>query len=328
MPEAIKDRAKRAINERVFPGCVIGFIRSHSEPEYICEGAFTYEEFSSATSPSSLYDVASITKSIPTASLAHALAHEGVISLDDRVKDYIPELQNDHDARIRDLLTYRVSGARLSELKSLSSDAIYTHVFENGFSGSPGIRNYSNLPALILGLIIERISGMSLDAIARTRLFELIGMQSTAFYTGQDFFGAVPTEEDDWRGRVEGFTHDESAYVLGRSGRASGHAGLFSTAEDLMRFMRHMLQPRDFIWEAMTAGAEAGLGWQTDQSPWMGAHQEGAFGKTGFTGTSIMADRRRGNALVILSNRTYPKRPPSTDAINMFRRDIADIVFG
>ena len=146
---------------------------------------------------------------------------------------------------------------------------------------------------------------------------------------------------------VHGIVHDESARVFARAGRAVGHAGLFSTVPDILNFLEALLQNDGFRKPIMDS-ARKGLGWQparlNDVSPrqndsvglgsggvndpqfmgkYAGAH---TFGKTGFTGTSCVVDAKRGIAFVILSNRTYPKRPPDGAAIDAFRRDIADVV--
>lgn len=328
MREQVRARAEKAIQERVFPGCVVGIVRGENV-EYVCEGRHTYELDAEPVHPDTLYDVASITKSIPTASLALVLAHENKLSLDERVRAYVPELQHDYNATVRDLLRYTVSGTRLSELKTLSAEQIYKTVLERGFVGPPGARAYSNLPAYIVGLVIERVTGRNLDTLAQEYFFGPLGMQGTSFYTGTTFLNAVPTENDDWRGMVRGVAHDESAYILGKSGRASGHAGLFSTASDIVACMRALMHPKDSLWMAVVEGAEAGLGWQTSEPSFMGSYVSAhTFGKTGFTGTSLVVNRQRNIGLVILSNRTFPKRPSDTEAISVLRRDVADIVFG
>lgn len=327
MLDAIRARAQTAVQERTFPGCVIGVLHN-ARTEYVCIGGPTYEA-GGAVSEDSLYDVASITKSIPTASLASILVHEKELSLDEPVVSYLPDFRHDYGATIRDLLLYRVSGNPLSQLKNLSADEIYAHVYQTGFSGPPGNRCYSNLPAFVLGLVIERVSGTDVRSLAQRYLFEPLGMLRTDFFTGAVFSSAVPTEIDSWRGTVQGCTHDESAYVLGRAGRASGHAGLFSTAQDLLAFARALLLSEGHIWETIATHAETGLGWQTGEVMSMGSHTGSrAFGKTGFTGTSILIDRSAQTALVILSNRTFPNRPHDTDAINAFRSDVADLVWG
>jgi len=329
MPEKIGERVNRAIGEKVFPGCVIGIIKN-DERTIFPFGAFTYES-KTRVSTDTMYDVASITKSIPTASLALLLIEEGSLRLSDPVAQHLPELRNHHDATIEDLLRYRVTGVQMSGLKGLKPRTLEAHIMEHGFAAPPGESSYTNLPAFLLGLIIERASSETLDTLADARFFRPLGMSRTTFFA--KFFSRdeiAPTEVEEWRGLLQGTVHDESAYVFSVEGeRAVGHAGLFSTAHDLLQFADALLSGR---YPAIVAGAQIGLGWQLHEEYFMGAHcGQKTFGKTGFTGTSIVLDAARGIALVILSNRTYPERPldafSRSSAINAVRRDVADIVF-
>lgn len=323
MPERITERARQAIRERVFPGCVVGILTKDGERSVFPFGNFTYEPGSEQVAEGTIYDVASVTKSIPTASLILLFVEERKLRLSDKVTVYLPELKNDHDATIEDLLHYRVHGTQLSSLRYKTFEEIRTHVFEHGFEGPPGKSVYTNLPAFLLGLIIERIASERLDALAQKTFFNPLKMSHTTFFpqkTGE----CVPTETDE-TGEVRGIVHDESARVFAREGRAVGHAGVFSTAPDLLNFLEALLAGR---YSYIVEGAQKGLGWQLSQEYFMGKRRgKRTFGKTGFTGCSIVCDMERGTAFVILSNRTYPKCPPNDDAINTFRRDIADIVF-
>lgn len=320
MDKAVGERAGQAIGEKVFPGCVIGIVRASSERQIQAFGRYTYDADSPEVTGGTVYDVASVTKSIPLASLAALSIEKGEFALADPVKRYVPELRNDHGATIEDLLRYRVCGTRLSTLRHKTFEEIRTHVLERGFDAPPGESVYTNLPAYVLGLIIERVGGKSLPALAQEYLFGPLGMERTIFFPSPD--DCAPTEVDE-RGKVKGLPHDESAYVFAKARRAAGHAGLFSTVPDLLNFLEAL-----FAGElpAVFEGAQQGLGWQTE-GEFLGSRPEGRFGKTGFTGCSVACDTERGIGLVMLSNRTYPKRPPDQYAINRFRRDIADIVF-
>lgn len=329
MRRDIKARVEQAIAEKVFPGCVIGTIRSNGTREILPFGRFTYDENSPEVREDTIYDVASITKSIPTALLALMLMKEGKLLTTDRVVEYLPELKNDHGATVGDLLTYRVHGVPLSTLKEKSADEILEYVFTHGFDAPPsGESTYTNLPALLLGLVVERITGEGLDALARKTFFEPLGMNRTTFFP-ENFpkDEIVPTEIEAWRGLVQGQAHDESAYVFAvQAKRAVGHAGLFSTAPDLLDFLEALLRGK---LEYVSEGARKGWGWQVDDPSLVSTHASlHTFGKTGFTGTSILCDIEHGIAFVILSNRTYPKRPAGYSAISTFRGNIADIILG
>ena|SRR3990167_1196010 len=326
LSEVIHERAEQAIKERIFPGCVVGIIRTDGLREIIPVGTL---DGHASVQEDTLYDLASITKSIPLASLALTLAAEnpgrlpGRFNLPGKVVEYLPELQNDHGATIEDLLRYRVTGPRLSQLGFKTFEEIRTYVFEHGFDGPAGDGAYTNLPAFLLGVIVERVTGEILPALANRYFFEPLGMSDTTFFPS-DLERIAPTEIVDDE-EIRGIVHDESARVFARARRAVGHAGLFSTAPDLLKFLEALLNGK---LPAVVEGAQKGLGWEVKRD-WMGSKgSERVFGKTGFTGTSILCDVERGIGLVILSNRTYPHRPRDNSAINAFRKDIADIVFG
>jgi len=333
MHSEIEKRVERAIAEKVFPGCVIGTVRSDGTREVMPFGNRTYEPGSPKVAEDTVYDVASITKSIPTASLASLLLQEKKLSLTDKAVAYLPELKNDHGATVEDLLRYRVHGQTLSTLKEKSAEEILEYIFAHGFDEPPsGKARYTNLPALFLGLIVERVGGDTLNALAQKRFFEPLGMMRTTFFP-KEKNDVVPTEIVDGK-EVRGIVHDESARVFARANRAVGHAGLFSTVPDILNFLEALLQSNQGRSLGMqkgpslvhvAEGARKGLGWQTEGAFLGNSTNSGTFGKTGFTGTSCVCDIKRGVAFVILSNRTYPQRPPDGDAINAFRADIADI---
>src|SRR3989344_2830053 len=338
--QQIRARAERAIEEKVFPGCVIGYLRQGGARTILPFGNYKYVK-SSAVKERSIYDLASITKSIPLASLALTLIGEGKLLLEDSVRKYLPELQNDHDATIEDLLRYRVRGPRLSQLHLKALEEIRTHVLERGFDTPEGNGAYTNLPAFLLGMIIERVTGEILPALANRYFFEPLGMNDTSFFptnpdtsisAGRQILmcshnTVAPTEIVDGV-EIRGIVHDESARSFARARRAVGHAGLFSTVPDMLDFVEAMLGGKLPL---VVEGAQRGLGWEGNRE-WMGSFSSrsglAVFGKTGFTGTSILCDIERKIGLVILSNRTYPHRPRDNSAINAFRKDIADIVFG
>ncbi len=322
MPEKIAERVERAIRERVFPGCVIGLIRTNKRI-VLPFGTLDYGQ--ELVKENTIYDVASVTKSIPVASLALTFIEEGKLSLADKVTKYVPELQNDYGATIEDLLRYRVHGARLSGLQLRTFEQVRSDIFENGFSAAPGESYYTNLPAYLLGVVIERVAGEILPALAHKYFFEPLKMSDTTFFP-HDIVRVAPTEIVDGK-EIRGIVHDESARVFSRARRAVGHAGLFSTAPDLLNFLAALLRDQGPSLVHVREGAEQGLGWQVNEPRWMGKFAEKkTFGKTGFTGTCVVCDVERGVAFVVLSNRTYPRRPADGSAIDEFRRDIADII--
>jgi CubicO group peptidase (beta-lactamase class C family) len=324
MMQQLKELALKAVNEKVFPGCVLGVSRNGAR-EIIETGSFTYENNATPVVAETLYDLASITKSIPTASLAAIFEECKKLSFSDPVKKYIPELQNDYGATIEDLLTYRVHGERMSTLGFRTFEQTRTHIFETGFSGPPGESNYTNLPAYILGVIIERVGAGSIAALAHQYLFEPLKMNQTTFFPAKD---DCPPTEIQTGVVIQGIAHDESTRLFALARRSVGHAGLFSTAGDLLHFFEAIL---DGEFPSVLFAAQKGLGWQSSNESVPSIFPEGTFGKTGFTGTYVAAHPGKKTALVILSNRTYPTRPSDAtsqgSAINRFRKEVADIVF-
>jgi CubicO group peptidase (beta-lactamase class C family) len=322
----LKERVEQAIAERVFPGCVVGVVRSGGSREVMPFGRFTYEQDSPEVREDTIYDMASVTKSIPVASLALMLMAEGKLRPAEKVVRYVPELQNDHGATIEDLLTYRVRGPRLSHLSYTTPEELQAYILERGFDGPPAESVYTNLPAFILGLVIERAGGSTLSELADRYFFGPLGMHDTTFFPSDA--SRIPPTEIVKGVEVRGIVHDESARVFSRARSSVGHAGLFSTAPDMLTFLEALLAGR---FPAVADGAQKGWGWQQAEAWFMGSHfSKVAFGKTGFTGTSVALDPVKGVGFCILSNRTYPTRPPDaaslTSAINRFRADIADLL--
>lgn len=353
--ERVSRAALQAIQARTFPGCVVGIVKRTGERWVMPFGTFTYDESSSHVEENTIYDTASLTKSIPTGSLALQLIDEGALAVDDRLIDYVPEFRNSdrEEVRIKHLLTYTLDGYGLAKaadggdgrsLHKRTADDILDVLFTRDFERRPGtVFKYTNVPAALLGLVLEKVAGKTLDVLAEERFFAPLSMTRSTFHP--EHFSKeeiVPTEVDDWRGVVHGVVHDESAYVCARDDKIVGHAGLFSTAPDILSFLEVLLHSgtkggvryfSEEIIEQMTTnqiadiGESAGLGWELYQPRYMGTHATPrTFGKTGFTGTLVVCDIEKGVAYVILSNRIYPHRPSDSSAINAFRKDIGEIV--
>jgi CubicO group peptidase (beta-lactamase class C family) len=339
---------KRAIEEKVFPGCVAGIARAGTDAIVLPFGHVTYDENASPMKKDTLFDVASITKAIPTSSLALKLIDEGKLGLDDRLINYVPEIRNSRRERvlIRHLLTQTLNfGFRLSNYKDRSPEKILDVILSTELRDDPGASFfYTNATSILLGMVAERISGKCLAMYADEVFFKPLGMNRTSFFP--ESFNQeeiVPTEMDEWRGRlIRGEVHDESAFAL-RAKMIVGSAGLFSTVPDILIFLEMMLNDatqgarRFFSREILKAvqtnqvdlpGVSTGLGWELCRRAFMGNRcSPRTFGKTGFTGCSCAADPEKGVGFVLLSNYTFPKRKPDMKAINSVRSDCADIVF-
>ncbi|MEX0917360.1 MAG: serine hydrolase [Candidatus Paceibacterota bacterium] len=352
--ERLKEYSEEAIEGRIFPGCVVGVVQKNGDRAVFPFGNFTYEANAQTVKENTIYDVASITKAIPTGSLALELLEEGRLKLEDKLIEYIPEFRNSDRERvlIKHLLTYTLDGYGLGRALD-GGDGISLHkrtceelqevLFTHDFKKGPGeVFKYTNIPAALLGLVIERITGESLDALAQERLFDPLKMERTTFYP-ENFprEEIVPTEIDEWRGEVHGIVHDESAYICRKEGKTVGHAGLFTTAPDILNFLEMLLHEGNFngkrffsketVKEMRTnqishLDDETGLGWELNQPRFMGKYAgPHTFGKTGFTGSLCVCDIEKGIGYIILSNRIYPKRPQNSEAINAFRAKVGEI---
>lgn len=344
---AIQNRLKQAVAEKLFPGCVFGITTSSGERWIHSEG-FVTDELALPMADDALFDVASLTKVIPTSSIALHYLDEGRIGIDDRVRHYLPELNHSTaDAMtVRHLLTQTIDwGFALSSLKNSSPEQILHALYTRELASPPGSRFfYSNSTSILLGMVVERVGGASLDVLAQRHFFDPLGMRHSGFSPAmQRTRHIVPTEIDPWRGKiVVGEVHDESAWVLQKI-MVPGSAGLFSTVPDLLIFLQMLLNNgiygkqryfSEHMIKAMatnqldSARACTGLGWEYNQARYMGKYSSEVFGKTGFTGCVVMCNPTRGRALSLLSNFTYPHRKPSVEPMQALRRDLADIVFG
>jgi CubicO group peptidase (beta-lactamase class C family) len=338
--------ALKAIQAKVFPGCVIGIV-SKEEERITSYGGFTYDVAATKMAADSIFDVASVTKSIPTGLLALYLLDQKLIGLNDKVIKYLPDYNNKyaHSVKIKHLLTHTVEyGYRLSSLKDSPAEDILQIILTSPVINKPGSTyHYSNACSILMGLIVEKVMGMSLDQCAQEIYFGPLGMIDSTFNPAKHDLGrVVPTEIDPWRGGlVQGIVHDESAYKLS-SIKKVGSAGLFTTAIDLALVIKMIMSwgeydGRRYLSESIIKQSstnmgggldnEMGLGWELNQSWFMGKYASNrTIGKVGFTGTSVVIDLKRGKSVIILSNCVYPKRPSDRVAINHFRREIAEII--
>lgn len=345
----IRERATQAIANKTFPGCVIGIVNKKGERTILPFGNFTYETGSRLVTEDTVYDTASITKTIPIALIALTFIEKRKLSLDDKIITYLPEItiENAEKGLIRHLLTYtyvlkKNPDPDFSYEHSKAKD-IFSFLFTRDFEFLPGTHyQYANTALNLLGIVLERISGKKLYDLGKETILDSLEMENSTFHPSHKDL-IPPTEIISWRGEIQGEVHDETASILQKEGFNPGCAGLFSNAGDLLNVAEMILHNGVYkgnkIFDAQTVslmttnaladiGQSCGIGWELNQPKFMGtrAHDH-MIGKTGFTGTSIIIDPTNGVALTLLSNRTYPRRG-STEAINEVRRDISDIVLG
>ena len=353
MKNKLEKSLNNAIKVKIFPGCIVGVVRRNGERILALSGNFTYEKDSVPIREDSIFDVASITKSIPTSCLALELIDEGKLNLKDKLTDYVPEFNNpDREAvLVKHLLThtldFKSKGGhfRLSTLKDKSPNEILRIIFNADFNSKPGTKFvYVNATSILLGLVVERATGKRLDEFAQKIFFKPLKMVRTTYHPRRlNKNDIVPTEFDEWRGRlIQGEVHDESAYTLMKK-QIVGSAGLFSTADDLLNFLEMLLNKgtlfgkrffsQEMVKEMHTnqiqdIGGSAGLGWELNQKRYMGKSSTAdTFGKTGFTGCIVVCDIPKDVGVVMLSNYTFPKRKSGPSLINKVRSEIMDLVF-
>ncbi len=344
--EKIDSLIIHAIDNGAFPGAVVLVGDKNSIIYHKAFGAFTYDQGASPVDEYTIYDIASMTKVVATTSTIMHLFDNGAIHPDDTVTAFIPGYTNEYkqNVTIKDLLLHTGGLPSWKEFYSetASRSEMIRRVIETPLETAPGTHyQYSDLGMILLGEIVERISGIPIDQYASKYIFEPLEMNSTMFNPPQDLRDTVaPTEIDTlWRRElVHGFVHDENAY---RMDGVAGHAGLFSNAPDLAGFAQMMLRggelkgtrifssetvrlftsrynelsSRAFGWDTKTEGGYSSAG--TRLSP-------ASFGHTGFTGTSIWIDPEQDIFIVFLTNRVHPVRV-NTEIVHT-RPDLHDLV--
>lgn len=251
----IQDETRRAINEKLFPGCVIGIAKPNHKwglphddvfhESILSYGSFTYDPHARSMFENALFDIASITKTI-VAMLALRLVSQGKLSLSDPVKNYIPELSGAYTDRaiIKDLLTFTIEldlNEENVDFRKLNRDQIWKIITTCGLKEIPGkMHKYRNTTTLFLGKVIEAITGKKLDEYTEIALFKPLGMTMTTWNPRKyDLYDIVPTEVDPWRGRcIHGEIHDELSHIFSEANEVIGAAGIFSTVPDLMKFAK------------------------------------------------------------------------------------------
>jgi CubicO group peptidase (beta-lactamase class C family) len=337
-----------AISEKLFPGAVLGFING-DESDIKAFGHHTYKPDSTAVDENTLYDLASITKVIPLASVLLQLIQEGKLDLQTRVIDVLPEFdshEDKRDVRIVHLLTYTLKfqiGA-MSLMVDKSAEDIRKTVLTAPLRTIPGESHfYTNTSAFIMGCVIKAVTGNDLSVEAERRFFEPLGMNDTFFEVPSDYVSrCAPSEITATRGLIQGVVHDESTLAVNKIFQP-GVAGLFSTVGNLQKYLQMILTDGEHygkiffnpetikqIWtfSLPTVRQNLSLGWQHESDQfYFGGQDESFIFTTGFTGASIMVDTVSKKALVLLNNHTYPQRRPNRDDINAFRTKVANIFF-
>ncbi len=347
---------REGIRTRVFPGAVLfvrhkGQIRVHQ-----AIGLTSSHPDSAPVQINTIYDLASLTKPLATASSILLLVQEGRLRLAQTLATLLEETKNVPcgQASLKDLLSHQ---------SGLPAWRPFYQSFPPTFSSEPDFRQkriqvvlemilkepidqfspttskYSDLGYMVLGFLVERATGQSLADFTRNRIFNLVKASPLVFgmhhLKGDELDKIAPSEEDSWRCRLlQGEVHDENAAVLGG---IAGHAGLFGTAQAVGQITKAWLDSyagkpsifrQDLVSQFVKAqsGTSWGLGWDTPSQPsssgqWFSPE---SFGHLGFTGTSIWIDPVRELEVIFLSNRVHPTR--DNQAIKTFRPKLHDVI--
>ena len=270
-----------------------------------------------------IFDLASLTKCIATTTSVMKLVEEGRVRLNDPVTNYLREFgQNGkRDITVRELMTHYSGLAPDLDLKTpwQGRSTAYAMAMQQMPVNPPGSRFvYSDINFETLGFLVESVTGVALNDYAAENIFAPLGMRHTRFLPPAEWKARIaPTEYDENNVMLRGVVHDPTAR---RMGGVAGHAGLFSTADDLAIFAEEMLHGSRILnrltVEKMTtpqtpanAPSMRGLGWDID-SPFASNRGEllpvGSFGHTGFTGTSIWMDPATDTYVILLTNAVHP----------------------
>jgi CubicO group peptidase (beta-lactamase class C family) len=339
-----------AIASNKTPGGVL-WLERHGAAYHRAYGDRAVEPEREPMTEDTIFDAASLTKVIATAPSVMLLAERGKLDVDAPVSRYLPDFAANGKAAItlRQLLTH-TSGLPpgLSRADNwLGYDEAIRRACAEKLADAPGTRfRYSDINFIVLGEVVRRVSGLYIDQFSEQELFQPLGMVDTAFRPfdpavncacAQEENGRIAPTERQGDGVLRGTVHDPTSR---RMGGIAGHAGLFTTAKDLARYSRMMLNRgeldgrrllRPETVERMT-GVQSppglprrGFGWDID-SPYAGprgAHFPiGSYGHTGWTGGSLWIDPFSGTFVIFLSNRNHPTEDGNVIAL---RRQIGTL---
>lgn len=344
----IDEAFETAIAGKVFSGAQI---RVGKEMETLftgCFGSLSFEAESEKVGEDSLFDVASLTKPVVTTTLAMNLVEEGKLSLAEPVRTYLPVFNRSDEILLSHLLNHQSGLPAWEPLfenvknQNLNQDQIRDIFIEKINQVSPaaevgGKRIYSDLGFILLGFILEKVSGTSLDKIFEKKIGKSLGLKRSFFNPLQVPISSqeiAATGSCPWRGKtLRGEVHDDNAYVLGG---VAGHAGLFSSAKDLEKFIHWFLGVSQGKGQGLSLNTwqrfvgvkiQPKLGWDTVSRPKSQAGQffsDQTLGHLAFSGCSLWIDLRDQKYFILNTNRIHPD--PNNEAIKVFRPMIHDLL--
>ncbi|MGB6393479.1 MAG: glycoside hydrolase family 3 N-terminal domain-containing protein [Candidatus Acidiferrales bacterium] len=342
----------RAVADGAFPGCVVA-VGWHDQLAIRAFGHLERDGEKFDTDEDSMYDMASLTKAMVTTTSVMILVQQKRLDIDLPVSHYLPEFaaaaNSDPNPSWRARVTLRMllqhdsglPGIRQYFKDTKGHDAIIARAMAEPLVHEPGTQvEYSDLGFMLLGAIVERQTGKSLDVFAQQQIFGPLGMDRTMFKPPRKLRDDIaPTEFDaTFRKRlVWGEVHDENAWAMGG---VAGHAGLFSTAGDVAAFAQMLLNGgiyghtrildratiAQFTARQTIGDSARALGWDVPVQPSSAGKyfSPESFGHTGFTGTSLWIDPTRQLFVVLLTNRVNPTR--ANEQIRQVRPALHDAV--
>jgi len=334
---------ERGIHAGGFPGAAVVVGRKGAVVWEKGFGRIDWKSSSARVSPTQTeYDLASLTKVVGTTTAIMILYDKGLFKLDDPVVKYLPEFGGGEkdSVTIRELLEHRSGLPADRELWRLASSPEQARqiVLSTPLEYKPGSQYvYSDLGAMTLGFLVEKLSGQPLDEYLSMWVFQPLGMTNTYYRPADSVkYRTAPTEDTPPRGYpLQGEVHDENAYALGG---VAGHAGLFSTAGDLSIFAQMILNGGEYnvlrivadstikVFTHRAAGSRA-LGWAMADGQWGSGRylSDEAFGHVGYTGTSMWIDPDRDMFVILLTNRVHePRARRPEKVIADIRADLSD----
>lgn len=314
----------QAVLEDKIPGAVL-LIGHHGQIVY--RKAYGSRALAPAKEPmtvDTIFDIASLTKIVATTSGLMKLFEQGKIRLDDPVTDYLPEFQGGHSAiTIRDLATH-FSGLRpdldLEPEWSGYETGIRKALIDKPANPPETKFVYSDINFILLGEIVHRLSGLPENQYVKQILFDPLGMRQTGYLPSPALRPRIAPTETLKNGEIlRGVVDDPTSRYMGG---VAGHAGVFSTADDLAKFCQMILDGGDGLFSTATIRKFTepqtpmgqpilrGIGWDI-QSPYSGVRGElfplGSFGHTGYTGTSFWIDPASQTYVILLTNSVHPR---------------------
>lgn len=309
--EIIKNKIDEMVQLGIIPGASFSFINLYNIENYVI-GNSKIKPSIEPLRLNMLYDLASVSKVVATTTRIFQLISENKIKLDTYVFEILPKFKI-KEITIKDLLLHE--GGLISDFDNkheMSKADLVNSIYElDKVSYKIGSKQcYSDIGYILLGWIIESIDG-ELDSKMNSSIFNSLDMENTGYNLSRLKENFVPTEITINRGLIQGEVHDHKAYLL--NGK-SGSAGLFSTLEDLNKFVvmmlsegsykgKQILEKKIFTILKENIHYNRTLGWEV-----LGNTEKNILFHTGFCGTSILLDLDKKEGFILLTNRIHPRR--------------------